>query len=323
MANGQIERVHKTINAVFAKTVSQNLRDWCELAPFVTFSYNTSRHSSTSFSPFYLLYLREPRVGIDLMLHKQEPAYQNFDQYSDEVRRKMQVAYRIVENQLKVVFDRAKRRYDARVRSVKFDVGDLCYFYYPRLFAGRGHKFRNQTSGPWKVIRKVNEVNYSIQKSPKSKATIVHVDRTMKYFGEVPKCWLENEPKTITLIRCENSTGRIDSTESGNGHDKPVAGPPVTGLPDASSAIHGPDNQQGPVNACQEDAVFIKSGKDAGFQYCFTNAGNKSDNLLECGVCYLEINWEEMKVRISSSNPSANTNGPGCYILSRMDQHTV
>ena len=60
VANGQIERVHKTINAVFVKTVSQNLRDWCELAPFVTFAYNTSRHSSTSFSPFYLLYLREP-----------------------------------------------------------------------------------------------------------------------------------------------------------------------------------------------------------------------------------------------------------------------
>ena len=122
VANGQIERVHKTINAVFAKTVSQNLRDWCKLAPYVTFAYNTSRHSSTSFSPFYLLYLREPRVGIDLMLHKKEPAYQHFDQYSDEVRRKMQVAYRIVENELKVVFDCAKRRYDARVKSVKFSV---------------------------------------------------------------------------------------------------------------------------------------------------------------------------------------------------------
>ena len=154
---------------MFAKTVSQNLRDWCEVAPFVTFAYNTSRHSSTSFSPFYLLYLREPRVGIDLLLQKNEPAYKNLDDYSDEVRRKMQIAYKIVENQLKVVFDRAKRRYDARVRSVKFDVGELCYFYSPRLFGGRGRKFRNQTSGPWKIIRKVNDVNYGIQKTPKSK----------------------------------------------------------------------------------------------------------------------------------------------------------
>ena len=213
-ANGQIERVHKTINAVFARTVSQNLRDWCELAPFVTFAYNTSRHSSTSFSPFYLLYLRELRVGIDLLLHKKEPAYQNFDQYSNEVRREMQVAYKIVENQLKVVFDRAKRRYDARVESVKFDVGDLCYFYSPRLFGGRGRKFRNQTTGPWKVIRKVNDVNYGIQRSPESKVTIVHVDRMVKYLGEVPKCWLESEPKATALIRYEDSTWNTDSTES-------------------------------------------------------------------------------------------------------------
>ena len=222
VANGQIERVHKTINAIFAKIVSQNLQDWCELAPFVTFAYNTSRHSSTSFSPFYFLYLREPRVGIDLLLHKKEPAYQNFDQYSDDVRRKMQIAYKIVENQLKVVFDRAKRRYDARVRSVKFDVGDLCYFHSPRLFAGRGRKFRNQTSGPWKVIRKVNEVNNSIQKSPKSKARIVHVERMMKYFGEVPKNWQESEPKTVNLVCCENSTRKTDFTESENWHDTPV-----------------------------------------------------------------------------------------------------
>ena len=325
VASGQIERVHKTINAVFAKTVSQNLRDWCELAPFVTFAYNTSRHSSTSFSPFYLLYLREPLVGIDLLLHKKEPAYQSFDQYSDEVRRKMQVAYRIVENQLKVVFDRAKRRYDARVKSVKFNVGDLCYFYSPRLFAGRGRKFRNQISGPWKVIRKVNEVNYSIQKSPKSKAVIVHVDRMVKYFGDVPKCWQENEPTTISLIRCDDSTRKTDSIESENSHDATVGGSPVSSLSDASSvsAIHGPDNQREPVSACQEDATLIKSSKDAGFQYCFTNARNESYNLLQCGGCYFEIDWEEMKMRISSSNPSANTNGPGSYIMNRMVQQTV
>ena len=307
---------------MFAKTVSQNLRDWCELAPFVTFAYNTSRHSSTSFSPFYLLYLREPRVGIDLLLHKKEPAYQNFDQYSDEVRRNMQVAYKIVENQLKVVFDRAKRRYDARVISVKFDVGDLCYFHSSRLFAGRGRKFRNQTSGPWKVIRKVNDVNYSIQKSPKSKVMIVHVDRMVKYFGEVPKSWLESEPKTITLIRYEDSTSKTDSTESEDWHETPATASPVASSPVAASvsAIHDSDQQRWPAG--QEDIAYIKPSKDTGFHFCFTSARNELDNLLQCGVCYFETDLEEKKVRISSGNPSVNTNGPGSYIVSRLDGQT-
>ena len=68
-SNGAIERVHDTINAIFAKMVDENQRNWCELTPYVAFAYNTSYHSSTAFSPFYMLYLREARIPIDLALN--------------------------------------------------------------------------------------------------------------------------------------------------------------------------------------------------------------------------------------------------------------
>jgi hypothetical protein len=67
-SNGVVERVHSTINGIFAKTIAGNQRDWCEKTPYVTFAYNTSYHTSTSFSPFYLMFLREPVVGLDLGL---------------------------------------------------------------------------------------------------------------------------------------------------------------------------------------------------------------------------------------------------------------
>ena len=66
VANAAIERTHRTINAVFAKTIKEHQRDWHEQAKYVCFAYNTAKHSSTTFSPFYLVFLREPRVGIDL-----------------------------------------------------------------------------------------------------------------------------------------------------------------------------------------------------------------------------------------------------------------
>ena len=53
-SNGAVERAHRTINAIFAKMVDENQRNWCELTPYITFAYNTSYHSSTTFSPFYL-----------------------------------------------------------------------------------------------------------------------------------------------------------------------------------------------------------------------------------------------------------------------------
>ena len=113
----------------------------------------------------------------------------------------------------------------------------------------------------------MNDVNYSIQKSPKSKVMIVHVDRMVKYFGEVPKCWLESEVKTVTMIRYDNLTGKTHSTESEDGHNAAVVGSSVTRLPDVSSvsAIQGHDNQRGPVSACREDATLVRPSKDTGF----------------------------------------------------------
>ena len=92
VANSAIERAHRTINAVFAKTIRDSQRDWHEQAKFVCFAYNTARHSSTLFSPFYLVFLRVPRVGIDLFLDRSEPGYQSTDEYSEKVQERMQKA---------------------------------------------------------------------------------------------------------------------------------------------------------------------------------------------------------------------------------------
>ena len=66
------------------------------------------------------MFWREPRVGIDLLLERTECAYSSHYEYSDKVRKKMQITNSIVEKQLRAVFDRAKRRYDQRVKSVQF-----------------------------------------------------------------------------------------------------------------------------------------------------------------------------------------------------------
>ena len=190
VANAAIERTHRTINAVFAKTIKEHQRDWHEQAKYVCFAYNTAKHSSTTFSPFYLVFLREPRVGIDLFLDKSEPAYQNSDEYAETVRERMQKAYRIVSDQLKATFDRAKRRYDQRIREVRFKLNSYVWFYCPKLHAGRGRKFRKLTDGPYRIIRILNDVNYVIQKNPGSRPQICHVDRLLKYEGETPKVWL-------------------------------------------------------------------------------------------------------------------------------------
>ena len=67
-ANGRIERVHRTINALLSKVVSENQRDWQDKLPMITAAYNAAQHETTSYSPYYLVYGREHRTPLDLTL---------------------------------------------------------------------------------------------------------------------------------------------------------------------------------------------------------------------------------------------------------------
>ena len=186
VANSQIERVHRTINAVFVKTIRDNQRDWHEQTKYVCFAYNTAKHSSTLFSPFYLVFLHEPRVGIDLFLDRSEPAYRDTDEYCEKVQEKMPKAYQVVGEHLKATFDRAKRRYDQRVHEVRFKLHSYVWFYCLRLKAGRGRKFRKLTDGPYRIVRVLNDVNYVIQKTLGGQLQTCHVDRLLRYEGTHP-----------------------------------------------------------------------------------------------------------------------------------------
>ena len=43
--------------------------NWDEILTAVTFAFNTSNQETTGFSPFFLLYAREPNLLIDVLLH--------------------------------------------------------------------------------------------------------------------------------------------------------------------------------------------------------------------------------------------------------------
>jgi len=117
----------------FATTVDENQRNWTDMLPYVTFAYNTSYRSSTTFSPFYLLYLREPNAAINLMVNRPTPALPaSVDYYALKIAERMRQAYCIVHDQLKCCFSRAKKRYDWRVKELKLEAGTFFWYFTPR-----------------------------------------------------------------------------------------------------------------------------------------------------------------------------------------------
>ena len=84
-SNGVVERVHSMLHSMFGKLVNDNQRNWCELVPYVTYAYNIASHGTTSFSPFYLMYLRRARTPIKLLYDLSlETQYESKDAYVSE-----------------------------------------------------------------------------------------------------------------------------------------------------------------------------------------------------------------------------------------------
>jgi transposase InsO family protein len=66
--DGNTERFNDTLCRMLAKFYNSSDLEWDELLPFCIFNYNTAVHSSTGFTPYYLLFAREPKTPIDYSL---------------------------------------------------------------------------------------------------------------------------------------------------------------------------------------------------------------------------------------------------------------
>jgi hypothetical protein len=65
--DGIVERVNRTLDDIIASYVSKEPTTWSDFLPSATFAYNTAVHSSTGYSPFYLMYGREATEPQDMM----------------------------------------------------------------------------------------------------------------------------------------------------------------------------------------------------------------------------------------------------------------
>ena len=67
--NGACERVNRTLKKGLQKLLNeQNLNEWDTVLPHVVFAYNTSVHSSTHFTPFFLMFGTEARIPAEIVV---------------------------------------------------------------------------------------------------------------------------------------------------------------------------------------------------------------------------------------------------------------
>src|SRR5271165_2369663 len=101
----------------------------------------------------------------------------------------MRTAYELVSEELQFAFGRAKTRYDSWVRAIRFEVGQYVLYTNPAAKPHLTQKWILQTTGPHLIVQKLNNVNYRIQLKPAGRVMTVHIDRLVRYEGEISNEW--------------------------------------------------------------------------------------------------------------------------------------
>ena len=128
--NGQVERFNRTLEAMLAKVVQANQRDWDAHLPKVLFAYRTAVHEATLFTPYHLVFGRSPMLPVDVMLDRPYPVRgqkqgdKEIPQFVEETHRYLKEAYTTASNHLQQAHQRNKERYDQKGHGETFSIGD-------------------------------------------------------------------------------------------------------------------------------------------------------------------------------------------------------
>ena len=182
--DGLSERFNRSIQAMIASYVNSNHKNWDELLPTLAFAYNTATHSSTKVSPFQVVYGRLPKVPLDLMCPQVKlELFLTPETYVTEVQRGFLSAYEQVSANRDVKMNRNKIHHDRTVRAANFELHDLVWVLDTTVKKGLSNKFTRKWTGPYKILAKINDVNYELQPVKKrGKKLVMHLNRLQKCF---------------------------------------------------------------------------------------------------------------------------------------------
>ena len=130
MANGQCERMNRSLISMLKSLSPVEKRDWKSVLPKLSFAYNSTQHASTGFTPFYMMFGRESRLPIDEVFEEVQHVQQgqlkarSHQQFVDEWRHLMREVFRVAKEKSEKVQSYNKGKYDGKVREVGITEGD-------------------------------------------------------------------------------------------------------------------------------------------------------------------------------------------------------
>ena len=174
-----MERFNRILLDMLATTTRENAFDWENQIRKVCMAYNTSVHSSTGFTPFFLMFGRQAKLPIDLMYG---PPSDTTDptpvsDYAVHLKKSLEDAYSLAREKLGTSHERRKEYYDRRVHGSPFQPADLVWLHSTVIPQGHSRKLHHPWTGPCRVIERISDSDYRIKGlRGRQRTQIVHYD---------------------------------------------------------------------------------------------------------------------------------------------------
>ncbi|MBW0506978.1 hypothetical protein O181_046693 [Austropuccinia psidii MF-1] len=165
-----VERGHKQLKDALVKMCGENGGKWKKDLPLVTLDDSISTKTLTCFSPYELQFGKLPVLPIDIEKrtflevewHKTSTAEELLEARAKQLEGKEEMRSKAAEKFEKSREDSMKywdRRMEHQLQS-PFNPGDLVLVDNKEIEANGGLLFKNKCNGPYRVIRKINNVSY-------------------------------------------------------------------------------------------------------------------------------------------------------------------
>ena len=144
--NGQCERFNSTLCNMLGTLSEEEKSDWKSHLGCMTHAYNCTKHASTTYSPYYLMFGRHPRLPIDIEFGLNKPNCNDNSsksRYIQKLRRRLNYAFQKASKYSDQQAKKYKQGYDKSVKGPQLHENDLV------LVKIVAHKGRHKLQDRW------------------------------------------------------------------------------------------------------------------------------------------------------------------------------
>ena len=122
--NGQVDQFNHTLLDMLRTLPESQKSRWKDHVNKMVYAYNVTRHDATGYSPYFLLFGREPMLPIDIVFHQHQQAPQKYGSYVRQWQAAMEEACRIASEKANKSTTHGRQQHDKYTRSLVLQPGD-------------------------------------------------------------------------------------------------------------------------------------------------------------------------------------------------------